>query len=163
MYRKVDPAALLIAIFAVAFSPLTTVGPWDPMNTVIAVVVGAVLAAFTWPRESNLKDESDRITSVDPWITFAQATAYGLVIAIGIAWIVQLVWFCFMSPHPGCPVVYSADHIPPICVKAIKFAGYVTYVALVIGVVAARILFILMRKKIAKLTAAPPPPPPFYP
>lgn len=112
--------------------------------------------------DANAPSHDFRILTVDPWITAAQATAYGLVIAIGIAWIVQLVWFCFISPHPSCPVVYSADHIPPICVKAIKFAGYVTYVALVIGVVAAGILFVLMRKKIDKLTA-PPPLPSFYP
>jgi hypothetical protein len=33
---KVDPAALLIAVVAVAGVTLTTAGPWDVMNTVVA-------------------------------------------------------------------------------------------------------------------------------
>ena len=64
MSRKIDPAALLIAILVVAISPLTTVGPWDKMNTIVAGVVGIVLVAFTWPNKANLQDDLGRFPCV---------------------------------------------------------------------------------------------------
>jgi len=54
MYRRVDPAALLIAVLTVGVDPLTTTGPWERVNTIVAAVVGVVLAAFTWPRTAEL-------------------------------------------------------------------------------------------------------------
>lgn len=151
MYRKVDPAALLFAIFTVAFSPLISKGPWDRLNTVIAVVVGAVLLAFTWPRKATLQDESGKITPVDPWITLAQAIAYGLVIAIGMAWIVQSIWLQFVSPPLGCNP--ETIETPPF--KCTIIAGYATWVALGIGAVAGGVLFICMRRKIKKIIGPP--------
>jgi hypothetical protein len=109
MYRKVDPAALLFAIFTVTFSPLASLGPWDPLNTVVAFVVGVVLAVFTWPRYETLKDESGEVKRVDGWMPVAQALAYGLVIAIGIAWIVQLIWVKF-AYSLNCPRGYPDNN-----------------------------------------------------
>jgi hypothetical protein len=148
---KIDPAALLIAVFTVAFAPLTTTGPWDPMNTVIAVVVGTVILAFTFPRERTLEDEQGNLADPGAWKTAAQATAYGLIIAIGIAWIVQLVWFALVPDNHRCPVLWSPDNAPQECVRATEIAGYVTYVALGIGLVAGIVLYRLMRSRIKKI------------
>jgi hypothetical protein len=153
---KIDPAALLIAVFTVAFAPLTTTGPWDLMNTVIAVVVGTVILAFTFPRKSTLKDEQGKLANPGPWKTAAQATAYGLIIAIGVAWIVQLVWFALVSDNPSCPVLWSPDNAPPECVRATEIAGYVTYVALGIGLAAGIVLYKWMRRRIDKITSLMP-------
>jgi drug/metabolite transporter (DMT)-like permease len=154
MYRKVDPAALLFAIFTVTFSPLTTVGMWDPINTVLAVVVGVVLGAFTWPRKITLKDESDKIPPIDGWIILAQAIAYGTVIATGIAWPVQQIWLEFVPDSLKCKVPEKL-----LSETCIDIAGYVTWVALGIGLMAAIILAIWIRKRIKKLRPMPPSPP----
>jgi hypothetical protein len=148
MYRKVDPAALLFAIFTVTFSPLTTVGMWDKINTVLAVVVGVVLGAFTWPRKVTLKDESGKIPPLDGWITFAQAIAYGTIIATGIAWLIQWIWLHSVS-HPNCSPNDPNATPPTAC---IKIADHATYVSLGIGLVTAIILSIWMWKRIKKLT-----------
>jgi hypothetical protein len=145
MNRKIDPAALLIAILAVAISPLTTVGPWDKMNTIVAGVVGIVLVAFTWPNKENLQDESGKIPPRDNWIALALAIAYGLIVTIGSAWVVQLI----LNP-PDCPE-HADDTLPLACVKADDIAGQATNWALGIGLVAAIILFICLRIRIDKL------------
>ena len=129
MSRKIDPAALLIAILVVAISPLTTVGPWDKMNTIVAGVVGIVLVAFTWPNKANLQDESGQIPLRDNWIAAALAIAYGLIITIGSAWIVQLI----LNP-PDCPE-HPDDQLPQACITADNIAGQATNWALGIGLV----------------------------
>lgn len=155
MDRKVDPAALLIAVIAVGISPLLSVGPWDPMNTVVAGVVGAILLAFTWPRKANLRDESGKIHSPDPWRVGAQALVYGLIIAIGSAWIVQLFW-----------KVPSCDRYNPTvanCMEADKISRWATWWALCIGGGAAIILGICMWiwiRRLRRPTPRPAPPGP---
>jgi hypothetical protein len=113
MYRTVNPAAFLIAILTVGISPLTTVGPWDKMNTIIVGVVGAVLVTFTWPGKEILQDESDPVTKVSKLITAAQALVYGLIITMGVAWPVQQ----FALHPPDCPE-HSAVWLPRRCMKA---------------------------------------------
>jgi hypothetical protein len=147
MFRKVDPAALLFSIFTVTFSPLTTSGPWAPLNTALAIVVGTVLAAFTWPRKETLEDErGKKITQVDGWVMFSQALAYGLIIAIGIAWIVQWIWLQ-ASPSDICKP-YPNGRYQEAC---LTIADHVTWVCLAGGLVAAIILFYRMRKRTAKI------------
>jgi len=117
------------------------------MNTVIAVVVGAVIAAFTWPRKAILRDESGKITPIDGWVTAAQALAYGLIIAIGIAWIVQSIWLPFTSPPVDCQVQDDGTFTK----DCLAIAGRVTYTSLGIGFAAAIILCVCMRKIIKKI------------
>ena len=149
MSGKFDWAALLIAVLTVAISPLTTIGPWDKMNTIVASVVGIIIVAFTWPREENFRDdESSKIPLEDNWIKAALAIAYGLIIAIGSAWIVQLI----LNP-PDCPEHPPDDKpFPQVCVKADDIAGQATNWALGIGLVAAIILFFCLRMRIKKLS-----------
>jgi hypothetical protein len=150
MHGKVDPAALLIAVLAVGISPLLSAGAWDAMNTVVAAVVGAVLIAFTWPRKKKFQNGSGEIPQLDEWVIFAQAVVYGLVIAIGSAWIVQLRWNV-----PSCeryhPVV--AD-----CIEADNISRHATWWALGIGGGAAIILYFWMKARIKRLISSPPPP-----
>lgn len=149
MYRRVDPAALLFSIFTVAFSPLTTSGPWDLLNTVIAFVVGIVVIAFTWPREEVLKDESGEVsTRVDLWIVFAQAIAYGLIAAIGIAWFIQLIWLNYFTPSVSCQL----DSYGGYSNACLQTAEHVSYVAVAAGFIAAIVLFFAMRRRIATIT-----------
>lgn len=81
----VDPAALLIAIISVAVLPLTTVGPWDKLNTVVALVVLIVLWAYTIGGDRRYSLRS-----------FTECAAIGLVIglicAVLVAWPVQFFW-----------------------------------------------------------------------
>jgi hypothetical protein len=152
MHRKVDPAALLFSIFAVALGPLTTVGPWDLLNSVIAGVVGVVLAAFTWPREEILQDEhGNKVTEVDAWVMFAQALAYGLIIAIGIAWVVQSIWL-HVATSVSCASDPSTDGYSAAC---LQIAQNATYVAVLIGLAAAITLFYKMRNQTEKITGIP--------
>lgn len=146
MHRRVDPAALLIAVLTVGVDPLTTSGPWEKINTIVAVVVGMVLGAFTWPRRARVQDESSQVAQDDNWVIAAQATVYGLIIAIGVGWPVQLL----LSP-PDCPM-HSADVIPAACVEADRISDVATYWALGIGALAAVILFFLLRKAVMRLS-----------
>jgi len=85
MNRRIDPAALLIAVLTVGVDPLTTNGPWEKINTIVAAVVGVILAAYTWPRKVGAEPEAS-VAPTDNWILAAQAIAYGLVIAIAAGW-----------------------------------------------------------------------------
>jgi len=81
----VDPAALLIAIITVVIAPLTTIGPWDKLNTIVGVVVLIVLWAYTLGGHRR-----------DSLGYFADCTAIGLVMglifAISVAWPIQFFW-----------------------------------------------------------------------
>ena len=136
MHRKVDPAALLLAVIAVGINPLTSPGEWGPINTVVAGVVGAILLAFTWPREESLQDEAGQTIKFDPWITAAQAIAYGLIVAIGAAWPIQQ----YLLRAPDCPE-HAADVLPVACVTGDQLAGDATNYALLFGLASAFILF----------------------
>lgn len=150
MHRRVDPAALLIAVLTVGVDPLTTTGPWEKINTIVAVVVGVVLAAFTWPRTAGVQDESGQMAQVDNWVIAAQAIVYGLIIAIGVGWPVQLL----LNP-PDCPA-HLPNLIPPACAEADRISDVATYWALGIGALAAVILFFLLRKAVMRLSLDPP-------
>jgi hypothetical protein len=80
MHRRIDPAALLIAVLTVGVDPLTTNGPWEKINTIVAAVVGVILAAYTWPRKVGAEPEAS-VAPTDNWILAAQEIAYGLIIA----------------------------------------------------------------------------------
>ncbi len=86
MHSKVDPAALLVAVLTVGIAPLTTDGAWDPMNTLIALVVGLVVVGFTWPRMPL--EEPPKLTTIGPL-----AVVYGFIFGIAAAWPIQSFFF----------------------------------------------------------------------
>jgi hypothetical protein len=88
---KVDPAALLIAVVAVAGVTLTTAGPWDVMNTVVALVVLIVLWAHTIDGQSKRNDR-ERGESV------AVGTVIGVVFAMFVAFPIQALKTDYFSP-----------------------------------------------------------------
>jgi hypothetical protein len=78
--RKVDPAALLVAVLAVGVSPMMEDGAWGLTNSIVASVVLAVVLCFTLPRKS---DEGDALPTKT--ILFAQSVVIGFIFAIGSA------------------------------------------------------------------------------
>lgn len=150
MHRRIDPAALLIAVLTVGVDPLTTNGPWDRINTIVATVVGVVLAAYTWPRKAGPPGEAAQEPPPDNWILAAQAIVYGLIIAIAVGWPMQEA----LQP-PDCPE-HSADVVLPACTELDRVADDATYWALGIGALAAVMLFFLLRRTMARLSAEPP-------
>src|SRR5438128_11039874 len=128
MHRKVDPAALLISILVLGIAPLTTVGLWDKMNTIVAAVVGVVLVAFTWPFKTRLQDGNGQI---DLWVRTALSLVYGFVIAIGTAWLVQFSW-----TKQDCPS-HEESVLPPGCKTNNDISNWATNWALGIGLAAA--------------------------
>jgi hypothetical protein len=143
MHRKVDPATLLLAVLAVAIAPLTTTGPWDKMDTIVAGVVGVVLVAFTWPRTAML--EAGRgLPAHDRWTLAAQSTVYGFVFAVGVAWLVQLP----LDPRTDCR--YEARRVTRLeCLdRADDLYAAATYIALGFGVVMAVALFFLLERQV---------------
>jgi hypothetical protein len=150
MHRKVDPAALLIAVVAVGIPPLLAPGEWGKLNTIVAGVVGAILVIFTWPRKDILLDELDQKSKPDYWIPIGQAIAYGLVIAIGAAWPIQQYW-----PHPP----KCTDTLPKHCQTGDQLSELATYRAMWVGLVSATILSIAMIWRIKKLSDRTPPRP----
>jgi hypothetical protein len=49
--RKIDPAALLIAVFAAVAPPLIQEGAWGYPTTIVCAVVLSVLILFSWFKE----------------------------------------------------------------------------------------------------------------
>lgn len=83
MHQRLDPGALLVAVFAVTVGPLADDGPWDRLNTIVAVLVGVVVFCFIWPRTD--------VGAFDPWLAVPQAIVMGLITGIAAAWPMQLV------------------------------------------------------------------------
>jgi len=148
--RRIDPAALLIAVLTVGVDPLTVNGPWEKINTIVATVVGVILAAYTWPRRMGPESEDSYLPPIDNWVLAAHAMAYGLIIAIGVGWPVQEA----MQP-PDCPV-HPADVLPAACTELDRIADNATWWALGIGALAAVVLFFGLRRTLARLTAPSP-------
>ena len=82
---KVDPAALLVAVFTVAITTLYTEGFGNVLNTYSAAIVGLVVICFTWPRT----DEEGRAPTFDRRIVIAQSAVYGFILGLALAWPVQ--------------------------------------------------------------------------
>ena len=83
-HKKVDPAALLVAVLAVGITPFTEAGPWHPLNTIIAAVVLVVVSAFTLT-------EAPRHSTKGFLPSSAIGLVIGLIIGVGSAWPAQLV------------------------------------------------------------------------
>jgi hypothetical protein len=79
--KEVDPAALLVAVLTVVAGPLLTVGPWDKLNTVIAVVVLVIIIAY------SLTLTSQKMMSLPQQI--AVSLVIGLIATIAVAWPIQ--------------------------------------------------------------------------
>lgn len=75
---KVDPGALLIAVLVIAVTPWAEDGRWEPINTITACVVLAVLRAFAWPAQR-----------VRWHILVAVGSVYALVSSAALAWPIQ--------------------------------------------------------------------------
>ena len=87
MNPKVDPAALLLAVLAVAITTLTGPGAWSPTTTVSAAVVGVVVVTYTWPpSQRKHRNDPSQSTNFNYRAIIAQSTVYGFIFAIGIAW-----------------------------------------------------------------------------
>jgi hypothetical protein len=85
--KDFDPAALLIAIIPVAASPLLTSGPWDKLDTVVAVVVLVIISAYSFERATQLSMTEPQRVSV--------ALVAGLISSIACAWPIQCALFYF--------------------------------------------------------------------
>ncbi|MEV6282661.1 hypothetical protein [Kribbella sp. NPDC051770] len=80
--QKVDPGALLMAVLTVAAVPLTEEGPWELMNTVVALVVGVLICCYLLPDAGSTRRHR-----------LAFSVVAGLTTAIFCAWPVQwLIW-----------------------------------------------------------------------
>lgn len=78
----VDPAALLLAVVTIAVTVLTNEGPWDPMNTVLALVILTVLWGYALARR-------ERRRTVSTTEGVAVGVVIGLASAIALAFPLQ--------------------------------------------------------------------------
>jgi lincosamide nucleotidyltransferase A/C/D/E len=80
--EKVDPTALLVAVLTVATAPLIAIGPWDRMNTVIAIVVLLILIPYTL-------SSAPRRVLIESGPRLPVSAAIGLVSGVAFAWPIQ--------------------------------------------------------------------------
>lgn len=80
--EKVDPAALLVAVLTGATAPLIAIGPWDRMNTVIAIVVLLILIPYTL-------SSAPRQVLIESGPRLPVSAAIGLVSGVAFAWPIQ--------------------------------------------------------------------------
>jgi lincosamide nucleotidyltransferase A/C/D/E len=99
--EKVDPAALLVAVLTVATAPLIAIGPWDRMNTVIAIVVLLILIPYTL-------SSAPRQVLIESGPRLPVSAAIGLVSGVAFAWPIQK--SSTTSPATGA----RADQAPAI-------------------------------------------------
>jgi hypothetical protein len=79
MSEKFDPAALLIAVFAVGVNPLLSSGAWTVLNTVVSVVTLLIVGPYALSRSTRLRLRQD-----GPRVPVA--ATIGFVVAVGLAW-----------------------------------------------------------------------------
>jgi hypothetical protein len=82
--HRVDPAALLVAVFAVGVGPLLQSGEWSYVNTITAGVVLLVVLAFSWPSQALPPTES-----LSRAVRAAYSAVCAFVVAIMAAWPAQ--------------------------------------------------------------------------
>jgi hypothetical protein len=109
--KGVDPAALLIAVIVLASGPVMENGPWDPLNTIVAVIVLIILGAYSLTRAVRLSmSAAERI---------AVSVVIALTLGVAFAWPAQR-WL-----------------VPHVCHKAggEELYDHATYIGLVAGAV----------------------------
>jgi hypothetical protein len=80
--KKVDPAALLVAVIAVAIEPLLEEGPWHQLNSLVALIVLAAL----WPYAiTPLRGDAENLSGE----TIAVGAVVTLIGAVLLAWPLQ--------------------------------------------------------------------------
>lgn len=106
--KRVDPAALLVAVLAVGVGPLFEDGAWSWSNFAVALLVLAVILCFIVPARPALRSRGfvERLP-----IALAQALVAGFVTAIGSAVMFQrlpttteLSQFCGPEPSISDPL-----------------------------------------------------------
>jgi hypothetical protein len=80
--RGVDPAALLISVFAVGLALIDGSGSWNPLNTIVSLLALLVLWAYVL--------DSDRGRSVSECL--AVASVIGLVSVVTFGWPMQAIF-----------------------------------------------------------------------
>jgi hypothetical protein len=102
--KDVDPAALLIAVIVVAAGPLLETGPWDKLNTIVAVIVLVVVVAYSLTRPIR--------RSMSMLERVAVSLVIGLICGVAVSWPVQQ-WV--VLPHwPAATGDDSADRASDI-------------------------------------------------
>jgi hypothetical protein len=137
VHPDVDPAAFLLAVLVVAVGPLTSSGSWDQMNTIVAVVVGVLVVAFSWPRRSHA------VQALDNWTCLALSTVYGLILTIVAAWPTQIV--VGLASDVDCPVLSPGDCLPD------NIPADASYWSLLVGLLGTVVVFFVLKARIKKL------------
>jgi hypothetical protein len=152
--KDFDPAALLIAIISVAAAPLLTPGPWDKLNTVIAVVVLAIVAAYSLTRTSQISmNEPQRV---------AVSLVIGIIISVVIAWPIQLIlishWriYHIVKTHAELDANAISGRASDIAIHIVKthaeldanaISGRASDIAIEVGLVVALIIWVWLWRR----------------
>jgi hypothetical protein len=80
--KRVDPAALLIAVLAVGIGPLTEPGSWEPLNTIIASATLLIILPYIFAAEAraSMLREGPRLPA---------CVATGFIFGVAAAWPIQ--------------------------------------------------------------------------
>jgi len=153
VHRDVDPGALLLAMFTVGVTALTTSGAWEPFNTILSTVVAIITVCFTWP----LKGDSEGNKHFTKRVALAEAVAYGFIATTLLAWPVQSVMQVAMgraatchwwapSSRAHCMVKERGEWVSSID----SITTTATYLSCVLGAVLAAVLFLVLRGRVPK-------------
>jgi hypothetical protein len=152
-YDKVDPAALLLAVLAVSVPPLIAPGAWDPVSTVTALVIGAIVFCFTWPHPPQ------RYRSADRWMITAQSLVFGLLASVALAWPVQSI-FALMHSYKFSDCVVTVTETCGDQITKNHYDALGTWIGFLLGGVVAWVFWVQLRSATMRQVWRPPASPP---
>ncbi len=149
MHSRVDPAALLIAVFAVGASSLVSSGAWEAINSIVALTVGAIIACYVWPLAKQVRHANEEDGRYPRRHRVAQALTFGFIAVTAFAWPIQLI-LLRISNLRDC----DAMDINGTCggVKAVlSQSTHATYWSCLAGVVTALTMYWLLGRAWARI------------
>lgn len=140
MHDRVDPAALLVAVLVVGIGPVLGDGPWDPVPSILGLIVGAILALLTWPRRVRGRAVASP-HDLEKRLLLAQSLVFGFILSTVVAWPVQSIIQGWRGRPEGCGWL-----VPQNCEEQtwgnVPLAA--TYVSLLVGLILAGVLYAVL-------------------
>jgi multisubunit Na+/H+ antiporter MnhE subunit len=140
VHDRVDPAALLVAVLVVGIGPVMGEGPWDPLPSILGLIVGAILVLLTWPRKVQGRVVASS-HDLEKRLLLAQSLVYGFIVSTVVAWPIQSIIQGSRGRPEGCGWL-----VPQNCKESawgnVPLAA--AYLSLLVGLILAGVVYAVL-------------------